>query len=238
MNDGSAPRRTEDPQHLLQDLVIASRGLDDFLQGLAGVAAGTLTDDPAQVLVGALVLRPRARAVIAGTCPTAHILTAIQHRFDDGPCVRAAATGRTVGVEDFTRSAAFPLYGAAALQRGIRSALGVPVRLAGPETAVITFYAREAHAFPREGAERAELFAGWACTPLGLAVRLARLADRTEQLAAAMESRTTIDRAAGVIMAHRRCTQDEAIGILRAASSARNMRLRYLAATVLASAAD
>ncbi|MHA7210473.1 ANTAR domain-containing protein [Arthrobacter sp. MDT1-65] len=51
----------------------------------------------------------------------------------------------------------------------------------------------------------------------------------------AMESRTTIDLAVGVIMGQNRCSQDEAIKILRAASSGRNVKLRDLASNVLVS---
>jgi GAF domain-containing protein len=212
-------------------------GLDDFLQRLVEVASGALAVDTGYVMVGVIVLRQRAKAAITGTCPTAHTLTAIQYRFRDGPALQAA-DGRTVEVEDFLRSADFPLYGAAALQRGVRSALGVPVPLDGPETAVLTYYAREPGAFPEEAVHRAERFTAAAATPLGLTVRLAGLTDRIEQLAAAMESRTTIDLAAGVIMGRRGCTQDEAIGLLRAASSARNMRLRDLASNLLASTVE
>ncbi|MEG9247254.1 GAF and ANTAR domain-containing protein [Arthrobacter sp. Soc17.1.1.1] len=237
MNERPALHSPEHTQHLLQDLVMTCTGLDDFLQRLVEVASGALAEDPGQVMVGVTVLRQRAKAAITGTCPAAHTLTAIQYRFGDGPAVQAAA-GETVEVADFLRSADFPLYGTAALQRGIRSALGVPVPLDGPTTAVLTYYAREPRAFPEETVHRAEQFTASAATPLGLTVRLAGLTDKTEQLAAAMESRTTIDLAAGVIMARRGCTQDEAIGLLRAASSSRNMRLRDLASNVLASTVE
>lgn len=50
-----------------------------------------------------------------------------------------------------------------------------------------------------------------------------------------MKSRTTIDLAAGVIMAQNRCSQATAMGILKNASSARNVKLRDVAATVIAS---
>ena len=50
-----------------------------------------------------------------------------------------------------------------------------------------------------------------------------------------MKSRTTIDLAAGVIMAQNRCSQATAMAILKNASSARNVKLRDVAATVVAS---
>ena len=50
-----------------------------------------------------------------------------------------------------------------------------------------------------------------------------------------MKSCTTIDLAAGVIMAQNRCSQATAMAILKNASSARNIKLRDVAATVIAS---
>jgi AmiR/NasT family two-component response regulator len=43
-----------------------------------------------------------------------------------------------------------------------------------------------------------------------------------------MESRAVIDQALGVVMGQRRCTADEAFGILRSASQHRNIELRAL----------
>ena len=50
-----------------------------------------------------------------------------------------------------------------------------------------------------------------------------------------MESRTTIDLATGAIMAQNRCNQESAIRILRIASNTRNVKLRDIAASVVAS---
>ncbi|BBE21952.1 RNA-binding protein [Arthrobacter sp. MN05-02] len=227
-----------DARSLLENLLVVSAGLDEFLDGLVGAAAAVLSDGHAEIMTSVTLLRPRSRATIASSCQTARRLADIQYRFDDGPCMRAAATGRTVDVQDFAADGTFPLYGSAALQRGIRSGLGVPVRLDGPETAAVDYCSRRPGAFPAEKVELAEHFAAEASTPLRLALRLARLTERAEHLAAAMESRTTIDIAAGVIMAQNRCSQEEAIEIMRSASSSRNTKLRDLASKVLTSTVD
>jgi AmiR/NasT family two-component response regulator len=49
-----------------------------------------------------------------------------------------------------------------------------------------------------------------------------------DQMRTAMRSRSVIDQALGVIMGQRRCTADEAFGILRTASQHRNVKLRDL----------
>jgi AmiR/NasT family two-component response regulator len=50
-----------------------------------------------------------------------------------------------------------------------------------------------------------------------------------------MNSRTTIDVAAGIIMGQNRCSHDTAMTILKAASSGRNVKLADIAAAVVAS---
>ncbi|CAN7171600.1 ANTAR domain-containing protein [Arthrobacter sp. LjRoot78] len=54
-------------------------------------------------------------------------------------------------------------------------------------------------------------------------------------LRAAMESRTVIDLAAGIIMGQNRCSQAEAMAILTKASSGRNLKLRDVADKLVAS---
>ncbi|WP_253905634.1 ANTAR domain-containing protein [Arthrobacter sp. H5] len=89
--------------------------------------------------------------------------------------------------------------------------------------------------FDDNAVSMAEGFARDASRSLCLAVRMAKLSDNNKQLKAAMEHRTTIDMAVGVIMGQNQCDQAEAISILGDASSARNIKLRDVAAAVLTS---
>jgi len=64
--------------------------------------------------------------------------------------------------------------------------------------------------------------------------RMAAVMAVNAQLSSSIESRALIDQAIGVIMAVRRCTQDEALAILRKASQNQNVKLRDIAATIVA----
>jgi AmiR/NasT family two-component response regulator len=68
---------------------------------------------------------------------------------------------------------------------------------------------------------------------LRLAVRFAVHKDSANNLRAAMESRTIIDIAVGVVMAQSRCSQEDAVRILTEASSNRNVKLRDIAKSVV-----
>jgi AmiR/NasT family two-component response regulator len=86
--------------------------------------------------------------------------------------------------------------------------------------------------------ERVETYAAEAASTLQLALQLAAHRDAAANLQAAMESRTNIDIAVGIIIAQNRCTQEEAIDILRRASSHQNVKLRTLAEQLVQSVAS
>lgn len=68
---------------------------------------------------------------------------------------------------------------------------------------------------------------------LRLAVRFADEEERSQNRAQAMENRTVIDVAVGVIMAQSRCSADEAFDVLKRASNNRNIKLREVAAELV-----
>jgi AmiR/NasT family two-component response regulator len=70
---------------------------------------------------------------------------------------------------------------------------------------------------------------------LRLVLRIAAADQLADNLKAAMESRTTINLACGILMAQNQCSQGQATGILRRASSARNQKLHVLAQALIAS---
>ena len=220
---------------MLQDMVLESTDVDDFLTELAKLAAQRFSSSGSEVLCAVTLLRPRNKATIASSSEAAQVMDEVQYRFDDGPCLRAAREGQIYVVSDFATDTRFAGYSKAATDHGIRSALGIPIPLDGFAAAGLNIYAPKTDAFGSGEILAAEEMAREASRSLRLAVRLAHLADVSEQLKAAMSSRTTIDVAAGIIMAQNRCSHDTAMSILKAASSGRNMKLRDVAAAVVAS---
>jgi hypothetical protein len=120
----------------------------------------------------------------------------------------------------------------------VRSVLAVPFDLDGEGEAALNLYAGTVNAFSGESIGRTEKYVRRASKALNLSVRMAHLSDARDNLKAAMESRTTIDLAMGVIMGQNRCSQDAAFKILRNASSTRNVKLREIAATIVATYND
>ena len=67
------------------------------------------------------------------------------------------------------------------------------------------------------------------------ALRITKLTETVRDLYAALEHRTVIDSALGVIMSQNRCDHDTAFEILIRAASSRNVKLHDLAVSVIAS---
>ncbi|MET3949312.1 GAF and ANTAR domain-containing protein [Arthrobacter sp. UYEF36] len=120
---------------------------------------------------------------------------------------------------------------------GSASTLRIPLALDGESTAVISFYSPLVGAFSNDEVEQAHQFAAEASRALLLALSISQLGESRDDLAAAMQSRTTIDIAVGAIMAQNRCGRDAAFKILRNTSNNRNMKIRDVAAAVVASIA-
>jgi GAF domain-containing protein len=218
----------------LLDMVVESEDAEQFLSGLTRLAADTLSSQSnGEVLCAVTLLRQRSNATVASSSERAARMDEVQYVFDDGPCLRAAREGRTVHVKNMLVDDRFPEYRDAVAGQGILSALGVPIPLNGGAKAGLNFYSTKAYAFDDDAVAAAETFAREASSSLRLAIRMAHLSDTSKHLEAALESRTEIDLAIGIIMGQNRCSQDEAIKILKSASNARNIKLRDIAAGIV-----
>jgi GAF domain-containing protein len=150
--------------------------------------------------------------------------------------VEAAQTGAVVLVEDMATERRWPDYTPATFRSGVRSSLSVPLPTQDRVTGAINAYSTQPHAFDDHDLPLARAFAGYA----GVAIANARLYHATASLArqmeAAMASRAVIEQAKGMIIAHRRCSGDEAFQILARASQRSNRKLRDVAAEIVGSA--
>ena len=163
------------------------------------------------------------------------MLDAIEDRLGQGPCEEALRTGVPVLLGDVDTDLRWPQYREALAAAGCQSVLGMPLELGPDAAAVLNFFAPATGLFTEDTVADAEVFAAMAGQALRLSLRIATADQLAENLRAAMESRTAIDLACGIIMAQNRCSHDEAFGILRRSSSTRNQKLHALAEEIVAS---
>ena len=218
----------------LQDLVLKTLDVKEMLDELAEFSAVTLAD-PAMAFCSITLIQRKKPVTVASSQEKASRLDETQYRTGDGPCLTAIRKQVVVHVPDLTSDDRWPAYTAAALEAGVGSSLSVPLILEGEAEAGLNLYSTRSHGFTGEDISMVETYSYHASKALRLAVRISQLAEAKAHLTAAMESRTTIDLATGAIMAQNRCSQETAMKILKIASSTRNVKLRDIAASVVAS---
>ena len=124
-------------------------------------------------------------------------------------------------------------YKGGALSHGVRSSLSLPLAIDGENRGALNLYSTEPRAFGSAETDRAQAFVAHTATALTLVTRQAKQTELTEQLRAALASRSVIDQAIGILMAQDRCGQREAFARLRSASQRQNRKLRDIAADVV-----
>jgi GAF domain-containing protein len=219
----------------LQELVLDSPDIAGFLADLAVIAAARLSTPAHPVHAGVTVMRHKRPHAVASSDAHAQMLDELQNGFGDGPCLTALRTRAPLLVPDLAGEQRWAPYVRVALAEGVASILAMPLDLAGEAEAVLNLYSGRNDDFSGGDIAMVEAFASQAASALRLVLRITQLSEAKADLSTALHSRTVIDMAIGAIMAENRCTRDTAFRILTKASSTRNIKLREVAASVIAS---
>jgi GAF domain-containing protein len=218
----------------LQEILVGAENAVEFLSGLSGMAAAAVSAAAGDDIECAVTLSLRRRpSTAAGSSQRALDLDRVEQALGDGPCIRALREMTAVMIDDVDSDGRWPAYARAVSGMNVRSSLGVPVEISGDARAALNFFATRPGAFTPDVYEKAVGFAAAAHNTLHLSVRINAAQHRAEDLEAALESRTAINLACGVIMAQNRCTQAEAMDILTKVSSNRNRKLRDIASELI-----
>lgn len=219
----------------LQELLLQHPDLEGFLGALAILLTGRLGG---RAVTGAslLIVRPRRQPLQAASELRFTTLQSGPH--GDDPARLVLSGGAPAVVRDLGTEERWPGYRSAALGQDVAAVAAVPVPGVGPAAAVLTCYSGRPGAFGPEDVRAVEGAAAELATPLALALRLDAQTHRARNLQAALESRTIVDLAAGIIMAQNSCSQQNAVEILRSVSNSRNVKVRDVAAGVVAVVSD
>lgn len=198
----------------------AERGArDEALQELAASAACNV---PGADAVSITVRGARSSMhTLAATDPLAERADRLQYELQEGPCYEAVTADRFVLVNDLAAAVQYPRYAPRAVELGVGAQAAVQL-LHNGENAGLNLYARTADAFDRTTVQIAELFASHAATLLGYAVQV-------EQLSDALQARTDIGTAVGMVMERYQLDRERAFSFLVRHSNNRNVKLRVLA---------
>jgi GAF domain-containing protein len=208
--------------------------LPDVLRQLAGIVQGSVAGADE---VSITLVRGDKPFTAAHTGQLALDADEMQYERGYGPCIEAGVSGVVLGIDDMRQETRWPDYAANVVPRGVLSSLSVPLPLQIDVVGALNCYSRTPHAFPDESVRIAVELAGHVGVAIRNVVAYAETAKLAEDMLAAMASRAVIEQAKGIIIAQNRCDADEAFEILRRASMGRNVKLRDIAAGLVAGAA-
>jgi GAF domain-containing protein len=207
------------------------RPLEEVLQEIVDIAKDAV---PGADEVSNTLVRGDKAWTSAYTGPLALDADEMQYERGYGPCMDAGRTGTVFLVTDMRGETRWPDYTEHVAARGVLSSLSVPLPIQTDVIGALNCYSRAPSAFSTEAVEIAEELAGHLAVALGNAVAVTEATTLVEQMRKAMDSRSVIDQAMGVVMAQNRCDADAAFAILTRASQNRNIKLRDIArSTVL-----
>ena len=197
--------------------------VDQTADQIVAFAMRTLGTDYA----GITMLRGRGRFETVGpSSPVIVEADRLQYDLREGPCVVAATTSRSVMSADLARDPRWPTWGPAAVRLGFRSILSAELHAGGRRIGAINLYGASTRQFTQQDVDVATLFASHAAAALA-AMRL------REGLQNALDTRTTIGQAQGILMERFDVDADRAFAILRRHSQDGNLRLTQVASQLI-----
>lgn len=217
----------------LLDLVLRTTTVEDHLAEVARMG-GALSEE-----IGGcgITLQRRGEVYsVATSNPLAASADELQYGEGAGPCLETLSSGDVVVVSDYLVEDRWDRYPAHALAHGVRSSLSAPLTVAGRTVGALNVYGLAPALFEGSLKDRLLDFATQAQAALALALRHAEQAEVVEQLHSAMQSRSVIDQALGILMARQACSAGEAFAVLRKASQARNRKVADIAADLITAA--
>ena len=233
---------------LLLDLVTGTQSLVDSLDLLVSATVRTVLQATGlRIECGVVVHQPKRNPAATGTSEDVERLLEWEQEAKEGPLNEVLSGGHPVAVLQRNGDFRWPRYSTQLQLAGFGSAMGVRLRVGtdgaeskaadgsavGDTAAALAFFAQDAKAFPLQVIAEARTFAGLAAKSLGMAISLHSARSMATDLRSALDSRTSINVACGVIMAQNRCSYHEAFSILAKASSHRNIKVRRVAEDIL-----
>ncbi|MGI5506284.1 ANTAR domain-containing protein [Lentzea sp. CA-135723] len=224
----------------LREAFTGEEPLDEALQRLAETAARAIPDADA---VTVSVMADDQHRLAATTDAALADIDEKQHSAGRGPSLESARVLEVVRAAVGEHRERWPEFEAAASERGVRAYLSVPVVLPATDgtgarhIGSLSVYSCTETAFDPFDAGLLRLFTTAASAAITSSQRWQRSQRQVEQLERALNSRAVIDQAKGVLMAVHACTADEAFAKLVHSSQRDNVKLRVVAANLLASVA-
>jgi GAF domain-containing protein len=203
----------------LADSLADIEGVPETIDQIVGFAVETIGTN----FGGITLLNSRGRAfkTVGATHESVHTADALQYDLREGPCVDAAVADALVISAYLATDERWPTWGPRASLLGFNSILSAEMHARGRRIGALNLYGAEEATFTREDMVLAALFARQGALALGYA--------RSEEgLRQALETRTVIGQAQGLLMERLEIDADRAFSTLKRYSQQHNIKLKVL----------
>lgn len=162
------------------------------------------------------------------THPVVEEADQMQYQLGEGPCVEAAWEEDTFLANDLAGDPRWPNWGPKAATLGFGSLLAARLTIGEKTIGALNLYSTNVREYTLEDRDTAIIFASHAAATL-VSVR------ERQSLKQAVEGRTVIGQAQGILMSRFDLDADRAFSVLRRFSQTQNIKLRSVAELVIAS---
>jgi GAF domain-containing protein len=214
----------------LAGLSTARLSLPDLLTQVAVFAVRAI---PAADGAGLTLLETDRPDTVVFSAPFVRQVDDIQYGIGEGPCITAAATGRTMRSGSLGVDERWPRFGPRARRLGVHSVLSLPLVTGNTVLGVMNVYGHPRDAFGDRDQQLGEQFAVPAAVAVQNAQTLAQVQRLTLNLHNAMTTRAVIDQAIGILISRSGITADEAFARLRTLSQTHHLKLAVVAAGIV-----
>lgn len=210
---------------LLHELSVLLLGADDVPQALDRLAVFAAGVVPGAVRCSVALIGEGGPPTLAASGSRAQALDDLQYATGDGPSLEAARTRAVVAVHDLSTDGRWPELAERARAEDVHAVASIPLDLRRAAVGAVTLFATQPGIDP-EALLTAMAVVGQAELLLGEVHRRAGLC-----------AGSTVDRAAGVIIAQRGCGVREAYDVLRDTSQRLGLPREEVAERLIAAAA-
>jgi GAF domain-containing protein len=207
-------------------LTLHDHSMESLLESVTELAKTVL---PGDTEISVSLLTDDVPTTAASTGELALDCDKKQYAEDAGPCLHAARSGELTEVADNRSDSRWPAYARHAVERGALSSLSVPLILGARMSGCLNIYARKPEAFDESSRTLAARFGPYAAASVANMHAYKTARELADNLEAALQSRTVIDQAKGILMERHKITADQAFQVLAAASMRTNTKLRDVA---------
>ena len=201
---------------------VLQRSVDQLTQAIPGADMASVS-----------VLHGGHAETVASSSERVWAIDSDQYAIGQGPCLEAARTGQVVRVSVERAQERWPEFARSARAAGVASYLACPLAIDDQFAGSLNLYSEQGHGFGDFDEALLRLYVTAASAAIVNARRYAQVRSLADNLARALDSRSVIDQAVGVLMARRGISAGQAFDELVRESQNTNVKLRDVAARLV-----